>query len=368
MKLCCFLNYPPLYRESIFRRLDETFDCRFYFGRSVEGARKSGIARLDLSIFKHKPVEFANIKKGRLLWRRKLLQLAFADFDAYLLTWDTCLSYPLFMLIARLRGKKIYAWGHGVKDNTHPGWPLDRWMIKRLDGFFTYGERGRKRMIELGFPPEKIHTIGNSLGPRSNGDIDGHLESDILRRRFGNDLPTVLFIGRLNPSKRLDRIIEMAAEHRAEGIDYNLLIIGDGPVAPLLKARADELGINDRTWFFGECYDESVLNTLIYNSDLCCSPGNVGLTALHAMTYGVPVVTHDDFEHQAPEYEIITPGVTGDLFKYGDWDDLAAKVAGWLSSHSTPEARAQARRDCRAAIDGRWNSDAQIEIFREFIR
>lgn len=368
MKLCCFFNYPPLYRESIFRQLDETFDCRFYFGRTVEGMRQSGIAKLDFSIFRHQPVEFANIKKGRLLWRRKLLRLAFADFDAYLLTWDTCLSYPLFILLARMMGKKVYAWGHGVKDKTHPGWPLDRWMINRLDGFFTYGERGRERMIELGFPADKIHTVYNSLSTPVDPESQLSLKSDVLSRHFGNDLPTVVFTGRLTRVKRIDALIEMAAHHRREGLEYNLLIVGDGPERRALEEEAVRLGMTDRVWFYGECFDETRLNTLLYNSDLCCSPGNVGLTALHAMTYGVPVISHDDFTTQMPEYEIITPGVNGDLFKAGDQADMERKVSAWLSSHADAQSREAVRRECHAAINGRWNSLSQIEVFRRFIR
>lgn len=368
MRLCCFFNYAPLYRESIFRRLDETYDCHFYFGREVEGHKASGIAKLDYSMFRHRPVEFANVKRGRVLWRRKLLRLAFARYDAYLITWDTCLSYPLFILVAKMLGKKVYAWGHGVKDKTHAGWALDRWMINRLDGFFTYGERGRERMIELGFPAGKIHAIYNSLSGPVDPAGQSALKSDFLRRHFGNDRPTVIFVGRLTAGKQLPLLVEMLVAHRDEGLDYNLLIVGDGPERAALERRARELGVEDRIWLYGECYDERQLDVLIYNSDLCCSPGNVGLTALHAMMYGVPVITHDDFDTQMPEYEIITPGINGDLYRRGDEADMREKVAAWLRSHSDAGSREKARRTCHAAINDRWNSDRQLAVFRSVIR
>lgn len=367
MKLCCFFNYPPHYRAAIFKRLDEEFDCRFYFGRNVEGKGTAGIEKLDFSMFRHPPVEYANIKRGRVLWRSKLTRLAFKDFDAFLLTWDTCLSYPLFILLAHLRGKKVYAWGHGVKGTSHPGWRLDRWMINHLDGYFTYGERGRDRLIELGFPAGKIHTVYNSLGARFDPSERARLRSDILWRHFGNTLPTVLFVGRLTAAKQIDMMIAGASRHRAEGIRYNLLIIGDGPERKRLEGLARETGMADNTWFYGQCHDEGVLNKLIYNCDLCCSPGNVGLTALHAMEYGVPVVTHDDFESQMPEYETILPGVTGDLYHKGDSDDYGRKVAEWLETHRGEDARERVRRDCYAIINGKWNADNQIDVFKSVL-
>ncbi|MDE5607783.1 MAG: glycosyltransferase [Muribaculaceae bacterium] len=368
MRLCCFLNFAPLYRRAIFARLDEAFDCRFYFGKRPEGKGAQGIEKMDYGFFRHRPVEFRNIKKGPLLWRSKIIRLAFGHYDAYLLTWDTCLSYPLFMLIARMRKKKIYVWGHGLKRLTHRGAPLDRWMLRRIDGFFIYGRKGKERMIELGMDGDKIHVISNSLTGRIDAREEDELASTVMRKHFGNDLPTLLFIGRLTEVKKLDMIFRAAALNRGAGIDYNILIIGDGPERGRLENLSRSLGMAERTWFYGACYDETTLNRLIYNCDICCSPGNVGLTALHALSYGVPVVTHDDFETQMPEYEAIIPGKTGVLFERDNVEAMAAAISSWLNAHQGAEARQQIRSDCYKAINAEWNADAQIEVFKKFIR
>ena len=34
-KICCFFNYPPHYRYAIYKAIDNTFDCDFYFGDDV---------------------------------------------------------------------------------------------------------------------------------------------------------------------------------------------------------------------------------------------------------------------------------------------------------------------------------------------
>ncbi|MDE6831518.1 MAG: glycosyltransferase family 1 protein [Muribaculaceae bacterium] len=368
MRLCCFLNYAPLYRRAIFARLDEAFDCRFYFGKRPEGKGAQGIEKMDYDFFRHRPVEFRNVKRGPLLWRSKIIRLALGRYDAYLLTWDTCLSYPLFMLIARLRGKRIYVWGHGLKHLKHRGAPLDRWMLRRVDGFFIYGRKGKERMVELGMEPDKIHVISNSLTGRIDRSDDSRLADPVISDHFGNHLPTLLFIGRLTAVKKLDMIFRAAAINRFHGLDYNILIIGDGPERPALERLSRELGLEERTWMYGACYDEQALNRLIYNCDFCCSPGNVGLTALHALGYGVPVITHDDFETQMPEYEAIIPGQTGALFERDNVEAMASAIEEWLRSHDTTEARQQVRADCHRAINAEWNADSQIEVFKRFIR
>ena len=40
-------------------------------------------------------------------------------------------------------------------------------------------------------------------------------------------------------------------------------------------------------------------------SDLTVSPGNIGLTAIHSLSYGTPVCSHSNFNNQMPESEAI---------------------------------------------------------------
>jgi glycosyltransferase involved in cell wall biosynthesis len=55
-------------------------------------------------------------------------------------------------------------------------------------------------------------------------------------------------------------------------------------------------------------------------------PGSVGLSILHAMSYGLPVIVHDNSEHQMPEYEIMEDGNTGLCFKEDSVDSLVEKM------------------------------------------
>lgn len=65
----------------------------------------------------------------------------------------------------------------------------------------------------------------------------------------------------------------------------------------------------------------------IYNADLCVSPGNVGLTAMHSLVFGCPVITHNCFEWQMPEFEAIQPGITGDFLRWMMWRLLLLQLA-----------------------------------------
>lgn len=116
-------------------------------------------------------------------------------------------------------------------------------------------------------------------------------------------------------------------------------------------------------WFYGACYDEKPNAELIYNADLCVAPGNVGLTAMHTMVFGTPVISHNDFKWQMPEFEAIHPNETGDFFEYKNTESLASTISNWFSVHKSD--RAEVRRFCYHEIDTQWNPNFQIKVIRK---
>ena len=71
IKLCCIFNYAPLYRKSIYLKIDNEFDAQFYFSDM-----KSDIAQMNYNDFKHYPKTVHDIKLfGRFNWRRNILSL-----------------------------------------------------------------------------------------------------------------------------------------------------------------------------------------------------------------------------------------------------------------------------------------------------
>lgn len=364
MKLCCYFNYAPLYRKSIYQKLDQTFDVQFYFGKEVyENGRVSGIEKIDYSIFKNKPIEFENKTLFRkFAWRTKSIFLAFKKYDTFLITGDFVFSYIPLILLCRLLNKRIYGWGHGVKTNDGKMRIFTDFMYKNLTGFFTYGEKGKNRLIELGYLPDKIHVIYNSLdGPIDEKKID--YGSLVYADHFKNRYPVILFIGRLTPQKQLDWLIKAHGELNRSGLKCNLMIIGDGVAKQDLVSLSTKEGYANQVWFYGKCYDDNLNSEFIYNADVCVSPGNVGLTALHSMKYGVPAISHDDFESQGPEFETIVPYSTGILFKKGSYIDFYQSIKEWFVY--AEKRKEEIRHNCYAMINEKWNSDNQIRIIKE---
>ena len=183
--------------------------------------------------------------------------------------------------------------------------------------------------------------------------------------RFGNDYPNLVFIGRLTKVKHLDLLLKSLKQLKTEGRQFNLTLIGGGEQQDELRVLVNEFALEESVWFYGPCYDEDKLGNLIYNADLCVSPGNVGLTAMHSMVFGTPVLTHNDFAWQMPEFEAIKEGVTGGFFVRDDMNSLADRIIAWFSVENYDRERI--RQNCFMEIDQNWTPQFQIGVLKKHL-
>ena len=366
MKLCLIYNFAQHYRTSIFKLIDQEFDCDFVFGDSYLDVKK-----MDYSLLQGKVTEVHTKHFGSWYYQLNIQPLLKKEYDSYIMLGESrALSTWLFCLRAKLfyPKKKIYFWSHGWYGKETR---MERLMKKVLfklpnGGVFLYGNYARELMIKEGFNPDKLYVIHNSLAYEEEVSVRNNLSpSQVYREHFRNSHPNLIFLGRLTVSKKLDMVLQAMAVLSDKGQVYNMTFIGDGEVKEELKALTEELRLQNRVWFYGPCYDEHVLGEMIYNADLCVSPGNVGLTAVHSMVFGTPVLTHDDFSHQGPEFEAIHEGETGGFFQCGSINSLVEKIADWFVENK--DKRDQVRQICMKEIDDYWTPRFQIEILKKHL-
>lgn len=361
MKLCVIYNFAAHYRQSIFKLMDDTFDCVWYFGKSNQDIKK-----MDYSIFKGEINEVETKRLGRLTFQIGILKLL-CKYDRFLMLGDSrSVSTWLFLLLEKfLPHKKVYLWSHGVygKESFLEMY-IKKIVFSLADGIFLYNNYARELMIKKGFIPKKLHVIHNSLDYERQVYLRKNISSsDIYKEHFRNNNPTLIFIGRLTKVKKLDMLLDAVKILSKQGHNYNLVFVGDGSEKICLEEKTRALNLEKNIWFYGACYDEFTNSILIYNADLCVAPGNVGLTAMHTMVFGTPVLTHNDFKWQMPEFEAIKPGKTGDFFKSGDIDSLVEKLHNWFVVNS--DRRNEIRFACYNEIDTSWTPQFQLGILKK---
>lgn len=360
-RLCVIYNMAAKYRAPIFQLMDKVLDIDWYYGyqiadiKEMDSSLLKSVTRLQNKMIYHNCYWQSGVI-GRLLDKRYDRYLILGDLFA-LSTWMLLLLRPIVA-----RKKKVYLWSHGWYGREgRMKKILKRILFGLAHKTFLYGNYAREQAILQGNNPKKLFVIHNSL------DHDRHVVlryemsySDVYHQYFGNDFPTLIFIGRLTAEKHLDMVIDAAALMAKRGQQCNIVFVGDGNQREQLESRAKSKDV--RVWFYGACYDDSETASLIYNADICVSPGNVGLTAMHALSFGTPVITHDAFANQMPEFEAVRPGKTGAFFKEGDIDSLCDAILEWLHSHHDKDL---IRRNCYDEIDQFWTPEFQFNVLRK---
>lgn len=362
-KICIIYNFAQHYRTEIFTLFDKVYDCDFYFGDKY-----SDVKKMDYSLLKGHITELHNGKFGPFTYQTKVL-LLLRKYDTFLMIGEThSLTTWLFMFLSKFhRKKKIFFWCHGWygKETRFESF-LKHILDKMPTGLFVYGEYAKNLMIQEGFKEEKLHVIHNSLAYSEQLKTRSKLAlNDVYLSHFGNNNPNLFFVGRLTKVKKLDYIMKAMKLSDDKGRHYNLTLIGGGGEKQRLEEYVRQLGLEDRVWFYGPCYDESVLGNLIYNADLCVAPGNIGLTAMHTLVFGTPAITHNCFKWQMPEFEAIKDGVTGTFFEMDNVEDLSRSIDRWFDAKH--DKREQVRQDCMKEIDDYWTPEFQMSVFKQYI-
>ena len=367
------------YREPIFRQLCKSKKIEFTFYADpvniIDSVKTIDPDKASKSI-ENGGLRWIFIKNillsKNLLWQKGVVSLAVNKrYDAiiylgnayYISTWLSC-------LIAKLMGKKIIMWTHGVRkeENGLKGW-IRKGFYNLADQMLLYGHYARNVMIDMGLNPDRLTVIYNSLDYDRQVSIRksiSNIELEDKRRTLfqKSELVVLLFIGRLTKSKKLDMILEASFLMKNDGFETNVLIIGDGEERQHLEELVRKYGLENNVVFWGACHNENDLAPLIMLADICVSPGNVGLTCMHSLVYGTPVITHDDPTEQGPEFEAVRPYSTGLFFQQDSVQDLVKSIYDWVNyaSHNP-----NILKSCHKVIDDFYNPYYQMRIIEKSV-
>lgn len=147
-------------------------------------------------------------------------------------------------------------------------------------------------------------------------------------------VPTIVFVGRVAPVKRIDLLLAAFAECRVAA-PIRLLIVGDGPDLNRAVAQAEELALGEDCVFLGHRHNPL---PWVRQSDLlvlCSDSEGFGLVLVEAMACGTQVASTDCPDGPA---EILGNGRYGRLVPV---DDVQALAGAILESLRSPVASAE---------------------------
>lgn len=200
---------------------------------------------------------------------------------------------------------------------------VDRWAGRRFDHVVALSEAGRRYLeTHHGYPPSKVVVIspgwhGQPLKPRRDGLP-----------------PTVVCVAKLRAEKGHDVLLEAFSLVREEVPTTRLVLVGDGDLRGAREAQAARLGLAGSVEFVGEVAQVWPYLATAHVFAIASRSEAFGIAIAEAMAAGLPVV--------APAVggivDLISPGVSGELFPPGDHRTMARHLVRLLTS---PAACAQ---------------------------
>ncbi|MBL8859743.1 MAG: glycosyltransferase [Planctomycetes bacterium] len=176
--------------------------------------------------------------------------------------------------------------------------------------------------------------------------------------------PRLACIGRLSAEKGLFTLLDAAAVLAREGMEFEITLIGDGPMREPAVARIRELGLTQHVKLFGWGSNQDVKNAILDSRALVHPSYAEGLPValMEALALGRPVVA--TYVGGVPE--LVRPGVEGWIVPAGCVSDLADALRAALTA--SPHDLARMGRNGRQRLGELHGPQAEVGKLNQELR
>lgn len=253
-RVALLVNQVSPYRVKLYARLAERIDLTIFHGGmesnrswkegNVPGARDHKVAGWVLEFKK---------RVGRQVFDRRFLHIEPGYITELLrLRPDAIITSEIGFrtLVALFHGSifrvPVWVWWGGTI-HTERNTRLLRRMIRRVAAhwvtrWISYGQTSTEYLVSLGIPRRRILQIQNC--------VDEQIYLQPSKPTFDSKpKPVLLHAGQLIALKGVASLLRAAAHLQTEGLDFSMLMVGDGPDCAELKCLATQLGLRNATFY-----------------------------------------------------------------------------------------------------------------------
>lgn len=331
MRVAVLQRVIPAYRVSLLAAIASAdgLDLRCFIGDDLVDSKIRSAADLSSLSVERLRTRWIRIRASDFALHRGLLGALerFAP-DVILCEGESHVVGMLAALAYRVRHPRtaLVHWSLGGL----PGEPLRRSGLRGLfrsrlrrafDGFVSYSSYGKKVLVADGVDPARVRVATNVADVRRMVAQAEGLEETPAEARAKLGLPerfTALYVGQVDPSKRLDVWLEAARGMTPSSV--SIVIAGEGPTLEPLRRLAAGWGVS---CLFTPGRVSDALPLYFRAADVLVLPGLGGIVISEAMAYGLPVVA---YRADGTERDLIAHGETGLLLERGDADALRAAM------------------------------------------
>jgi len=304
---------------------------------------------------------------NRLLWQKRLrISEDLRSGDVLVVSGNPRFlsNFPL-ILKAKRRNIGVVWWGHGWSAGSSQITATIRRSIMRwMDVILLYTDKEVEEYKQRGFSPDKLFATNNTIDQKpiqkamlawSASRLDKFkIQNNLLDKRI------LLFCSRLTAKSGLDLMLYALARLSKIESNYLLVVIGEGKEKQRLMKHAEILGISGYVQWVGSIFDQMQIAPWFMSAECLVYPGAIGLSLIHAFSYGLPVITHGNMLNQGPEIAALQNGENGLLFSEGNVDDLVKKIL-FLTEH--PDIRSKMSKQALNTVANKFSMDNMVKQF-----
>ena len=252
---------------------------------------------------------------------------------------------PVVLIVHHLFGRAAFL-------SATPPVAMATWALERTVGLayrrcetIAVSESTAEELVGLGMRDDRVTVVHNGLDQRLVSAVPLAIR---------DPHPTALYLGRLEPYKRVDLIIRALARIRDAGEPGQLIVAGDGRDAAFLRRLVRQLRLGDRVQFAGrvtEAEKRSLMERAWVHVITSMKEG-WGITVMEAAACGTPTIASD-----APGLrDAVVHGESGLLVRHGDIVALADALRSLFNDRMQLERLGIAARERAESFT--WDSAA----------
>lgn len=349
LSVTMWMNVPSFYQQDLQEALVETkeVDLSIIYARGLTADRKAlGWEVRPISAPTHTLRTPRSILEAmRLAWRdRRRIHIVsgiwaepafFAALLVLRLTRSKYLIYAEAPEFVKFKGAKPPKKGVAERIKAIGKRTLGRWLATGAVGLLAISRFSASYFATIGISKDRIFPFGyfrkatvkvdsgSTASPKDNAKID------------------LVFVGRPEPLKGVDLLMEMLIKFIPDYPDLHLTLIGDGAHRRNYEEFASQNGLANHVNFLGT-RPSSQIPTYLATMDALVLPtrgDGWGIVVNEALSVGIPVIVSD----QCGAAELIQHKVNGYIFHSGDAEDLSRCLADFLGNREQwPKMRASA--------------------------
>ena len=214
--------------------------------------------------------------------------------------------------------------------------PLHYWSLGKVSAVLANSNWWKRRMLQRGFPPEKIRVIHNPLMLRTAPD-DRVKWRNIIRAKTGAGEDTCVFldVAALRSGKRHCELIDAFGSFaKRTSVDWQLWLVGTGSQIDVCRRKVCATGLEKHIFFFGL---QPRTGPYYAGADAAVSASredSLPNFLIEAQAMGLPLVATDCRGVE----ECCIPGETGVIVPQGNLEAFASALENIASNKAFRQA------------------------------